>query len=1597
MGSLQRGESRALTRRLVVAILGALWLSTTIGVSANQLPNRPDRIDPPGAAAAPSAYAYPFQNPTLGPDERVKDLMSRMTLDEKVALLHQFSGAIIRLGIPQFRTGTEGLHGLSWLGYATVFPQNTGIAMTWDKALATRIGGVIGSEARAYNSVDARFNGVDIWGPVVDLARDPRSGRASESMGEDPYLAGMVSTAIARGMKGDDPFYYQSIPTLKHFAAYGQEASRTGYSANLSPRNLYEYYFRAFQYGIASGAVSGIMTAYNLINGKPTMVLPELLSTLYGEWVPGGFQDGAFFNVTDAGSPSNLTGSNAFYPNSAIGQAASMADSIRNGVASLTPSDTDTPTTRRWIYEAIARGMLTETDIDHAIHGILLVRLHAGDLDANPTNPFKELNKQNALATKANGAVAAQAAREQVVLLKNEGSILPLSKDVADLALVGPLADENSTDFYAGTYPYTTYIKDEVQAKLAGGADALAFTRGLDVVALQVTNGTGTPNGKFVVVGDSAGAALTGTGASANDPNAQFYQYDYGYNNRLLRSVAYDRYVAARGSGNTVVANADPPGYESPNRASQQWTTDQNFGVVAQTGDLVSLRFSKGTGIISPTASPNVFVNTAAPYNVQHNGSGSSSNRQFTLVTVKDGIADAVARATGADVAVVAVGDQPHLTSRETQDRLNSEPNIKLAPYQAELVDAVAAANPNTVVVIVGSYPFDIRAIKDNPNVKGIVYTSHAGQELGTAVADVLFGDYAPAGRLNQTWYPGLDVLPTISDYDIIKGQRTYQYHDGEVIYPFGYGLTYTTFDYSGLSVSPATATNASNPDVTASVTVENSGTVASDEVVQLYASYAGGATSRVQHPIRKLVGFERIHLAPGKDTHLTFTIKLADLAIWDVSRGRFQVEPGAYTLAVGRSSAAADLVASGEISVTGDAIPARDLGTSTPAYAFDDYSFTDATSTGLQADVVPNSVMEDNTNGILARKAGGWVEYANVDISPAPQGIVVRASNADPAAVNVQVWLGGPSAADGGVQLGTVAVPPTGHVQTFVNVGAGLAGFTGDTGDLYLVVPSTNVGIKWLMLGTSAPAAGSDIHISSNLLTSNAATSLTRLHVRVPAAISQRSASLLLEATIDGTGTVSGPVTWSVTDEDGNPTSLATISASGQLIAAGTADGTVRAVATYATTNAPASASISVGLVNQTVPANTNAEAVVVRSGWDSRPPDISWGPNQFTNFGAIYQYQGTLLLSAVTYPAVSTTRPVTCTLGDVNGAPTDLATIISEGPGFIEGQTSGNNNRAYNCTIRATGVADGDVYLTATTANGLSYTSRVVIQNQTTRNPFAPRYEAELFDASGNVGGSAVNLRADNVHGNDVGLQLNRIRTGDYAVYRNFDFRGATAIDVALRYVKVSSEPATITVMADDPITGAKLGSVTLTGDNDLTSASDYQNVVYGWESTTVGLAALPGVHDVYLVFGISPNVPDTDISSRYGAVAGWLDLGLNWFDVNYRFDGFRDPVRNTPAINTVKPGSSVPLKFGLSGDMGLDIIASGYPKSAPISCSGGQPGAATSTSSAGQRAFEYDAVTDTYSYLWKTDKAWAGTCRQLIVKLTDGTTHTALFKFK
>jgi beta-glucosidase len=824
-------------------------------------------------------YTYPFQVPTQPLETRVNDLLSRLTMDEKLTFFHQWIPAIPRLGVGPFRTGTEALHGISWLGAATVYPQATGFGNTWDMDLIKQIGSAVGDEARGFNKRDAVKNGLSLWAPVVDLERDPRAGRYSEGYSEDPYLTGQLAIAYCLGMKGDDPFYYKAIPTLKHFYAYNMEANRDIFSVNIDARNAQEYYLKSFRIPIVAGAAKSMMTSYNLVNGIPCTVSPDINALVKGQWAKG--KD--FFVVTDAWAPSNLTGSQHYYPD--ITQ--SYAGMIKAGIDSMTQDDSNNANVIGYIKSALSQGLLTMADIDNSVKNILRVRFHTGEFDITG-GPYANMGTEEICAPD-HAAIALKAAQKQLVLLKNTSQALPLSKNcIRKIAVIGPLADQVLTDFYSAPFPYTKSVLNGIQGKVA--ADKIAFTRGVDQIALKSLS-----NSQYVSA-LSAGGQLTAS-ATAIGANEIFDLYNFGWGQYLFRSHANDKYLTGNGNWAFQVLNtANAPGVQQDYVGAQEWFTYQNFNYETQSDGTIALyNYQVSHWDTGLTGGKYVSVDAAAPFNLNSIGATVGTTEKFQPTIVVNGLNDAAKAALGADAAIVVVGDEPLLNSRETLDRTD----IILPPAQEQLIRKVAAVNPNTIVVLVSSYPMAIGSIQSIPNVKAILYSAHGGQEEGTAIADALFGDYAPAGRLNATWYASVNQLPAITDFDVINGKRTYMYFDGTPLYPFGYGLTYTTFKYGNLKVSAASIKTTGQ--VTVSVDVKNTGCKASDEVIQLYVK---APQSSVKRPLKELKGFKRINLASSATKTVSFTLPASELSFWDTSKNAFVVEPGTYNIMVGKSSA---------------------------------------------------------------------------------------------------------------------------------------------------------------------------------------------------------------------------------------------------------------------------------------------------------------------------------------------------------------------------------------------------------------------------------------------------------------------------------------------------------------------------------------------------------------------------------------------------------------------------------------------------------------------------------------------------------------------
>ena len=933
-----------------------------------------------------------YADPARPHAERIEDLLERLTLDEKVGLLHQHQPAIPRLDLPAFTTGTEVLHGVAWLGQATVFPQPIGLASAWDPDLLRRVGAAVGDEARAILQRPGTPGGLNVWAPVVDLLRDPRAGRNEEAYSEDPLLTGACSTAYARGLRGEHPTYLKTAPTLKHFLAYNNEADRDTTSASIRPRLLREYYLNAFLPALRDGAAVAVMPSYNLVNGRPAHVSP------YIEELRACAPDEVLV-VSDAHAPTNLVTSQHYFASHAHAHAAAL----RAGLDSFTDRDGDASFTTGALHEALDAGLLTETDVDRALRHVIAIRLRLGDLDPPERNPWRAIDG-TVVNCDEHRALAREAVRRSLVLLRNDG-LLPLPAATSSVAVVGPLCDEVREDWYSGTMPYAVTPAGGIRDL---GRAAVGTEEGHDHVALRARD-----SGRYVTAfAGSDGAHLRIAGAPSRGPglHQQFDLLDWGEDVFSLRSRSDGMCVSLHPLGGDAT---DPP-LVADQREPNGWTVHETFAFVDDRDGTVVLR-NVATGRWWRTAVDGTLVAT------RHRAAAT----RFDVERLSDGAARAAGVAARADAAIVVLGNHPMVNGRETQDRTV----ITLPPAQERLLRAVVAANPRTVLVVETGYPVAIGWA--DANVPAIVWTSHGGQEVGAGLADVLFGAVAPAGRLTQTWYASLAGMTGIDDYDIITSRRTYLYFDGVPLYPFGHGLSYTTFEYGPLRVTPGTT--GSDGTVTLQVAVTNSGAVAGDEVVQVYSrSQAPG----VDLPRRQLRAFERVHLAPGETATVRFDIAVADLSFWDVVEGRFAVPPGRHDLLVGSSSEDIRQVAA--VTVDAPPLPLRAATRTLRAVDFDDHH-------GVEI------VDEHPAHGdaVATAAAGGWIALHRVDFGDGVAEMSATVARDTDGEVALQVRLDEP---EGGRLVGTAAIACSAGRYRWVTTSCDVATVTG-VHDVYIVL----------------------------------------------------------------------------------------------------------------------------------------------------------------------------------------------------------------------------------------------------------------------------------------------------------------------------------------------------------------------------------------------------------------------------------------------------------------------------------------------------------------------------------------------------------------
>ena len=786
-----------------------------------------------------------YLDPSVSLEERVSNLISLLTTEEKIGFLHTQQAAVLRLGIRAYSVGGEGAHGLlvrryydAWpFGNSTVFPQPIGLSCTWDADLLHRVGDVIGNEARVWYEKDERARWLTLWFPTIDMERDPRWGRNEEAYGEDPYLAGKLAAALIKGVQGDDPFYIKAACAPKHFYGNNVEENRLSASTDISERVKREYYLRVFMYAFTEGKAMSLMTAYNEINGIPCILNPENLEIVKKEWGCEGFI------VCDGDDlPQTVTHHKYCETN-----AEAIALSMKAGVDCFTDQVNEKIITAA--TEAYEKGLITEADIDLALKNIFNLRFRLGQFDPDELCPFTKIT-QDRLCCEEHSGIALEAARKSMILLQNDG-ILPINKDKCGKVLViGDLAEKNLADWYSGRPPEAIApleaireIVPEEKVITVGIHDKCAIYSDEESAWLRVY-----ADGNISYDGDEHTRAI-------------FEEIDWGFDSVSYRSIVSGKYLNMT-SDRALSCRSD---------AVWGWFTHELFLRDEESGKFLPHSRLYGNR-----------------YNDEQNTEVDTLVSGLRSVKLTDGLDPAIEAASNADNIVVILGNHPLINGRECFDR----PAITFPRRWTALLERLSAVNPNIVLTLVAGYPFAFP--EESKLVRAVLYTSHGEQYAGKAIAETIFGEYNPAGRTSMTWYLSEDDLPDINDYDIINSPRTYMYFDKPVQYPFGFGLSYTEFEYKDMTAI------FDGEDFMITCKVSNTGECSGDEVVQLYATMHD---MPVKAPVKQLCGFSRINLAPGETEIVSFIVPGNELRLFDEKENAFSMIPDEITFSIGSSS----------------------------------------------------------------------------------------------------------------------------------------------------------------------------------------------------------------------------------------------------------------------------------------------------------------------------------------------------------------------------------------------------------------------------------------------------------------------------------------------------------------------------------------------------------------------------------------------------------------------------------------------------------------------------------------------------------------------
>jgi beta-glucosidase len=838
-------------------------------------------------ACSESKQDYPFRNTALPLEERIDDLIGRLTTEEKIEQMMNTTPAIERLGIPRYDWWNEALHGVARAGRATVFPQSIAMAATFDEEALLKTFTMISDEARAkYHQYQKdneyeRYKGLTFWTPNINIFRDPRWGRGMETYGEDPYLTERMGLAVVRGLQGDDPNYFKTHACAKHYAVHsGPEWNRHEFNAEATPRDLWTTYLPAFGALVTKGNVQEVMCAYNRFENEPCCSSDKLLvDILRNTWNYDAII------VSDCGAIDDFwrKGRHGTHADAA----SASADAVRTG------TDLECGGSYKALKEALDKQQITEADLDVSLRRLFRGRFELGMFDPDEKVPYAQI-PYSVVESPEHVAQSLEMARKSMVLLKNNNNTLPLSKDIKKIAVVGPNAADSTTLWanYNGFPSKTITILEGIRRKLPQA---------------EVIYELGCNHVDDFLMRD--------LGAHISCPAGQGFAAEFYNNTEFEGQPVYSGLTSGLNyttGGNTQFApDVNLTNFTARFTAELEapFTGDIYFNLTCDDGFRLYIggEIVKDQWRYASRAQPYVLKAEKGkkyPIKIEYIQREGEANLNF-LAGVKTPIdyTATAAKLADADVIIFAGGISPRLEGEEMPVEIEGflkgdRTDIEIPPVQRKMIQALkATGKPVVHVVCTGSA---LALTWEDANIDAILNAWYGGQEAGTAVADILFGDCNPSGRLPVTFYKSISQVPDFLDYSM-KG-RTYRYMTQQPLYPFGYGLSYTSFAYRNAKLSHSDM--AKDQTLTLTFDLANTGKIDGDEIAQVYVKYPG----LPEEPIKTLKAFKRTRVKAGDTQQIAIQLPPETFQTFDDRTQTMAVRPGNYQVLYGSSSADKDL-----------------------------------------------------------------------------------------------------------------------------------------------------------------------------------------------------------------------------------------------------------------------------------------------------------------------------------------------------------------------------------------------------------------------------------------------------------------------------------------------------------------------------------------------------------------------------------------------------------------------------------------------------------------------------------------------------------------